>query len=566
MSTVRKDDLILFGPPGTGKTHAGVAWVDEQVKAGADPSGVAYVSFTNSACNEARTRVVDKLNESGLQLFPEELEYCATIHALCKRALRITEPNWLATKKLRDFADQYDYELYRAVRVDSEDVDEVMKKGGRDSILLTLWDWARSRMVFEPDAAYDAYCVYDPTAAFAVEYDKFCRFVDDYESWKQMSFKRDFYDLLREVVEKRISIPVSVAVIDEAQDQTPLLWAAADTLFKHAEKRASLGDADQSIYSFQGCAPELLYERSAEKRVALNHSHRLPRNIWKLATSIIRQNGRRQDVPFLPCDAHDIERRPGRTPSAATQEELEGYVGRVDTLDQLPLSNGESWMILVRNWMFVEEIAAQLESFGIRYRISDDDYYTPWQEKGPFKAASAMLRLSEPGGEIRLADLEPLVNKTHAQSSARAGAWQYGHKTKIEKLIEAEPGRSVSLLDLPDLGLTEWGFDRIALRDLDMLAGISQRDRDAYTASIRAGTWNDAPRVLVSTIHGVKGGEADNVVALEACSVAPLRNLEDADRREEEVRLAYVAVTRARKRFFVLSIQSKGHPYEVFGI
>jgi superfamily I DNA/RNA helicase len=252
---------------------------------------------------------------------------------------------------------------------------------------------------------------------------------------------------------------------------------------------------------------------------------------------------------------------------AARPEELEGETRRVSDLGALNLRSGETWMLLVRNWTFVADLVSELEAAGIPYRVGGENYYSPWSEKGPLRAAKALFALSTPGQQIGTGELEALLEKTRAQTTSLPGAWAYGRKSKVASLIEEQPGTRVGLLDLPHLGLTEWGFDRIALRDLDVLSGVSQRDRDAYAASLRVGTWGEEPKVLISTIHGVKGGEADRVCVLESCTQAPLRNLDRADRRAEEIRLAYVAITRARLGFYVLEHQGGyGYPFDVFSI
>ncbi|MDO8733243.1 MAG: 3'-5' exonuclease, partial [Actinomycetota bacterium] len=308
------------------------------------------------------------------------------------------------------------------------------------------------------------------------------------------------------------------------------------------------------IYSFIGAAPELLNSRPAARVVKLEQSHRLPARVAALAARIIGRNRDRVAKRVLP--------RPG----------ADGEIHRAAHLGELPLTNGESWMVLFRNWRFADPLAAELEETGIPYRIQGEARYTPWSDRGPLRAARAVYRLSAPGGSVTLSELTALTDKSRVTTKERPGAWVYGAKSRIEALAGERPADRVTLAELPELGLTEWGFDRLALRNLEVLAGgVSARDLKAWQAARESGQWDRilagaSPQVVLSTIHGVKGQQADNVAALAACTRMPARNLQDPTRCEEEVRLAYVAVTRAYRRFYTLDGGSMpfGQPYEVF--
>ncbi|MDO8615092.1 MAG: hypothetical protein Q7T33_05085, partial [Dehalococcoidia bacterium] len=151
----------------TGKTFRGVRWIVDQVLRGADPRGIAFVSYTVSACDEARRRVLAGLAEqAGIELYEGEIEYCATLHALCKRALGLSG-KWNAEERLREFGDSYGYSLQRARRATSgEDLEAA--GGGEDAALLEVWNWSRNRLIRDADAAYAAFADYEPDAAMRI--------------------------------------------------------------------------------------------------------------------------------------------------------------------------------------------------------------------------------------------------------------------------------------------------------------------------------------------------------------------------------------------------------------
>jgi len=61
------------------------------------------------------------------------------------------------------------------------------------------------------------------------------------------------------------------------------------------------------------------------------------------------------------------------------------------------------------------------------------------------------------------------------------------------------------------------------------------------------------PKVKVGTVHSVKGAEADNVGYLTTTSQKVAAGAEDAQQHDEECRIAYVAVTRAKRNLYVIN-------------
>jgi superfamily I DNA/RNA helicase len=509
-----------------------------QIEAGADPRSLAFVSFTRVACDVARERLCDRTG-----LLPEELPYCATIHALARRALGISGRDWCQDSRLREFAREYDYDLLPARGgPDDEDLDDLAGGGGEDAPLLAVWNWGRARQIHDPEAALRAYADYDPEGCDRLDYRRYRQLVQDWEEDKRANGRRDFTDLLEQVAAQGLSLPVSAVAIDEAQDQSPLLWAAAEALFADAPASAILADENQAIMSFQGAAPELFTARQAQELVPLEQSYRLPRRVAALAEQVIRRN-------------------PGQASRRIIPREEEGRVAAVDNLNELDFACGGTWMVLVRNWRFAARVMSHLESRGIPYRVAGGRMYSPWDEKGPRRAAEALVRLSA-GGEITLAEALLLAERTRVEMAGRPGMWVYGSKAKLERMATADPAGRVSLAELYQVGLTPAGVRQILARDLRALVEISSRDRDAYRAALDAGRWGQAPQVTVGSIHSVKGDEADQVALLQDAGRLSARSLDDPARCAEEYRCMYVAVTRARHEFHAVA-HSDGQPWEL---
>jgi superfamily I DNA/RNA helicase len=535
-------DLKLYGPPGTGKTTNGIDWLARMVDAGCDPYRLGFVSFTNVACNVARERLAERLD-----IAPENFEFCRTLHSCAKRALGIGGEDWnqSASSRVRKFGEEYGYDLIPSKRGgEGEDLEDLQATTGQDGPLLAIWDYGRNRLIRDPRAAFEAWRALNYEDAGRIDYYRYLDLVRDWERDKQANGRKDFTDLLLGVADADTWLPVSAVAIDEAQDLSPAQWMVAEKLFAGAERSACFADDDQAIFSFQGAEPGLFNSRVARERVLLEQSYRLPRAVCEIALRVINRNQNRVKKTIRP-------------------KPINGEARRVNHLGECDFGNGETWLILIRNWRFLAEIVSWLEAQGFPYRVPSGRHYSPWDEKGPFRAAQSVLELAE-GREISLGELAVLVGKTRAETSKTPGAWRYGTKGKLEEHAASDPTGRVGLRELLQLGLTDTGLARILNNDLSLLDGVSVRDRDAYSNALREGRFGQEPKIRATSIHGAKGDEADNVVVLEACSQAPYRNLQDPDRCEEEVRLMYVALTRAKSRVLALRGWS-GNPWLIEG-
>ena len=105
----------------------------------------------------------------------------------------------------------------------------------------------------------------------------------------------------------------------------------------------------------------------------------------------------------------------------------------------------------------------------------------------------------------------------------------------MRKAPELDDDADYTFVDLP--GLAERGIWH------DALDGIALPVREYYLTAMRAGQkLHDAPRIRLSTIHGVKGGEADNVVLFTDMAARSHAGFQRAP--DDERRVFYVGVTR----------------------
>ena len=101
------------------------------------------------------------------------------------------------------------------------------------------------------------------------------------------------------------------------------------------------------------------------------------------------------------------------------------------------------------------------------------------------------------------------------------------------------------------------GADEIWSQALNKIPDV---DRAYITALLRSGEkFNAKPRIKLSTIHGAKGGEADNVILLQDLSYSALQN----NLSDDLHRVFYVAVTRTKQNLFLIDPEDTFRSYSI---
>ena len=213
----------------------------------------------------------------------------------------------------------------------------------------------------------------------------------------------------------------------------------------------------------------------------------------------------------LPTTVHELathltDRISRRQSKVFTPKQEPGSVQFIASLDELDLSNGE-WLVLARNHYLLGAAQELCESSGYVY----DGRMSPLHTKQA-QAVRAYERLR------RGLDIEP---------GERDLIRQYGGVPK--------PGGPIWHEALTRLG-QELSSYLIACRK-------------------RGESLIKAPRIRLSTIHGAKGGEADNVVVYSDMSAQCYQGLTDTP--DDELRVFYVAATRAKINLYIVEPQTQ---------
>jgi DNA helicase-2/ATP-dependent DNA helicase PcrA len=594
--------LVLAGA-GSGKTRVlvhRIAWL-MQVEA-VSPNSILAVTFTNKAAREMRGRIETLLN------FPAGGMWMGTFHGLAHRLLRrhAREAGLPETFQILDSDDQY--RLIRRILKNLE-LDEARwpprqiqwyinaqkDEGLRARHLAESYD-PFERQLQRVYRVYEEQCDRTGLVDFAELLLRAHEFLRD-NAEPLAHYQRRFRHVL----------------VDEFQDTNSIQYAWLNLLTQDRNNLFVVGDDDQSIYGWRGARIENLYrfqqDYPAHQLVRLEQNYRSTGNILGAANALIARNEGRLGKN-LWTDGGGGE--PIRL-YAAFNEQDEAYfvVDRIRQWAQEGHRRSEA-AILYRSNAQSRQFEEKLMALGIPYRVygglrfferaeikdtlaylrllsnRDDDpsferiINTPTRgigartldavrELARDQACSLWLaaRLLSQGGSLparargllagflSLADElaqqireRPLFEQVH-QVIQNSGLIDYYRKEKSE---QAE----TRVENLEELVNAARQFENEAEAD----EGLSRLDQFLAHAALEAGESQGDPFedcVQLMSLHSAKGLEFDLVfmVGLEEGLFPSMQSLEEAGRLEEERRLCYVGITRARRQLYMTHAESR---------
>jgi superfamily I DNA/RNA helicase len=339
------------------------------------------------------------------------------------------------------------------------------------------------------------------------ELEQFARALRDY---KENSGLIDYTDML-ELMRTQGHVPkLKALLVDEAQDLSKLQWLVVERMMEKADETYIAGDDDQAIFRWAGADVDHFISLVGDVRV-LDQSYRIPSVVHDLSFDIIRAVSRRRDKAFKPA-AH------------------EGSIVYHNDIEHVDMSKG-SWLLLARNVYMLKEMVDLCHREGYAYECQG---MSPRKSEA-LLAIRAWEKLRK--GEFVTADQAKTI---YAHMSKRVV--DHGH-LNLKTLTED----SVDMQILTDkYGLTTAGIWHEALDR------ISDEEKEYFLAALRQGeSLNGEPRILISTIHGSKGGEADNVVLVTDLSPKTYDGYQI--NQDDESRVFYVAATRTKKNLHIIT-------------
>ena len=590
--------LILAGA-GSGKTRVlttRIAWLMSTGQVG--PHGILAVTFTNKAAKEMTTRLAAlvPINTRGM--------WIGTFHGLCNRLLRAhyREAGLPQTFQILDSADQLAMvkRLLKNLNVDDEKypprelchfINAYKEQGVRAGQAEAYDNYTQKRV--ELYAEYEAQCNREGVVDFA-------------------ELLLRCYELLQrnEPIRKHYQARFRFSLVDEVQDTNKLQYAWLQLIAADGAKIFAVGDDDQSIYAFRGAEVgnmrDFEHDFAGPNVIRLEQNYRSQGNILAAANALIKNNRSRLGKN-LWTDAGDGE--PIRAFEGYSDiDEARFIVEEIRELVREGVSPTQI-AILYRSNAQSRILEHELFAKAVPYKVYGGLRFFERQE---IKHALAYLRLlgnpdddtaflrvvNFPTRGIGARSLESLQATAHqtnsslynaaASLSGKAGVTVGGFIRLIETLRQ-----ETAELPLPEIvehiveksGLAQHyrmdkeGQERLENLDELINAAASFVDDDGVVmghqaeggalvsflthASLEAGehqAGEGQEAVQLMTVHSAKGLEFDVVFisGLEQ-GLFPHENsvAQGQEGLEEERRLMYVALTRARQRLYLSCAQTR---------
>ena len=584
--------LLVLAGAGTGKTRVlTTRFAHILLTNRAFPNQVLAVTFTNKAAREMRERVGAILGQ------PAEGLWLGTFHALCARMLRRHADlvGLQSNFTILDTDDQLRLlkQVMEAKRIDT-------KRWAPPALMGIIQRWKDRGLT-------PARITPDQESDFAANRAR--ELYEDYQARLVAVNAADFGDLLLHMTEILRGHPDVLAqyhrmfryiLVDEYQDTNVVQYLWLRLLAQQSRNICCVGDDDQSIYSWRGAEVEniLRFERDFEgaKIVRLEANYRSTAPILAAASALIANNEGRLGKTLRP-GRNDAEGEPVSIISVWDSDEEARMVGdRIEGLRRDGHSLAEI-AVLVRAGFQTRAFEERLIVLGVPYRVvgglrfyeraeirdavaymrvlrgaSDDLAFerivnVPRRGIGE-QALRGMHEASRAQGIPLAAAAEQLVATGSLRGRAREAMAELFHGfARWRQMLEAE-GHVVTLATMLDeSGYTEmWKQDKSpeapgrlenlkelvrALADFETLEGFLD-----HVSLVMENEENaEADKVSLMTLHGAKGLEFDTVF-LPGWEEGVFPNQRSMDEQgakglEEERRLAYVGITRARKRAII---------------
>jgi DNA helicase II / ATP-dependent DNA helicase PcrA len=590
--------LLVIAGAGSGKTRVLTYRVAHLINAvGAKPNEILAITFTNKAAGEMRERLERLLGRSGRGL------WILTFHAACGRILR-REAQRLGYRSNFTIYDQADQ--IRLVKQCLEELERDPKRFTPRGIHNQI-SHAKDRLIGPDEYANQVQSFYDQTVA------------DVYQLYQRRLFASnavDFDDLLMLTVGVLERFPEArdkwekafrYTLVDEYQDTNHAQYRLLQLLAQPDMNVCAVGDPDQSIFAFRGADINniLDFERDfpGTRTIALEQNYRSTNSILDAANAVISNNRERKPkelwselgdgdpVRVIEVEDEHAEARFVAAGIVALVEE--GYSG--DEIAVFYRTNAQSRVledVLVR-----QDIAYQViggPRFYERAEIKDAIAYLQAIDN-PYDAVSLQRIANKPRRGIGDSSLARLQTWADAQGRSLWEAMEFAE----EAGVGAAPLRAVQqfrtlmeslqsgALELPVSELVERTLERSGylealeaertieaqgrLENLQELVGVAREYQETadepslsnFLQEISLYSDQDAireeeSRVTLMTLHNAKGLEfrAVYLLGMEEGIFPHARSIEEQG-IEEERRLAYVGMTRAKEHLTLLHASAR---------
>jgi len=501
--------IVTLAGPGTGKTRTLIARIERLVNDGLPSREIAAISFTNAAAREMQERLENI-----------RLGFCGTLHSF---ALRMIQFHWSALG----------YPSPRLAVLDEAQAEELMDKcamevgykGPRRNIVEAL-----HRIVRPGNSTLGELAA--------------ARYRRQMVLMGIISYDLILSECLR-LLSLGVTLPYSHLFVDEVQDSSDMDFAIYEAL--PTPNKFFVGDDSQSIFAFRGANPKNFIRLTTSTRTethTLQQNYRSDVLICEAANRLIAHNTDRLPIIIQPMSTAS---------GSVTVESFKLPMIEQSAMARRIAEQPESTAVLLRTNILVDQWKAALVGFGVK--IATKATRQAPSDFALLKVALAVL--IDPANDwacyqllkMKIGDAEALRGHREAQAQGmtlndlRLNT-PTGLDVRAYRPFLAKAGVSDESLQLFDAALTE-----NPATGTDLLALLVAEPEDHLTGG-----------VVVTTYHGAKGREYDTVY-LPAFEQQLIPGESKKRTLDEERRLAFVGMTRARHRLCISYCEQRAPDY-----
>ena len=577
--------LVLAGA-GSGKTKVLTSRIAYLIEQGVSIDNILAITFTNKAAKEMKEREIKLIGYDAKSI------QISTFHSL---GLKIIKENYARLGYKSNF-----------VILDSDDTLTVVKKIMKDLNLNPKFYNARDIRNKISSAKNE---LMDPEQYSKVEFDS--NIIEVYRKYNKkllINNSVDFDDLLILPIKLFRQYPdvlkyyqdkYKYVLIDEYQDTNEAQYIFSKMLCNNHKNIFVVGDNDQAIYAFRGANYKniLNFEKDYPdcKVIMLEENYRSTQNILDAANSVIKHNKMRKDKN-LWCN-NDIGSKVKYIKTDSDKDECAYVSEKIKELHDNNVSYDDI-AILYRTNAQSRLIEEEMLKNGIPYRIVGSFYFYNRKE---IKDLLCYLRLinnhdddvsllrviNTPKRGIGDKTIENLTNVATEKGISLFEAIESGKELTFKKMIldMEKKCESMTLTEMVDMVLNDSGMkaeyegdksleSEIRLENLEEFKSITKGYEEEYGVISLTDFLNEVAivsdvsehqdstnKVSLMTIHAVKGLEFDNVfiVGMEEGIFPHYNSINEGTLAaiEEERRLCYVAITRAKKNLWMLNAKRR---------
>lgn len=576
---------IVIAPPGSGKTFVLTKRISYLVnERGINPSSVLVITFTRAAALEMKTRFLKEVNEEDTTVT------FGTFHSVFYMMLRTS----FGTKGQAIISDNDKVELLDSL-IRSLFLEDIEKP----EVFQVAAEISRMKNMGVPCSEYRPQTM--DTETFAKIYDR-------YQSAMANKNKFDYDDLIIKCRDELQTHPETLKywqkrfeyiLVDEFQDINKPQFDIVKMLAMPQNNVFFVGDDDQSIYSFRGANPKTMLDIANDypniRKIYLKKNYRSTNSILNMGTELISHNVDRFKKE-IECNTSDL----GYASFACLptdEKQIETVVNQI-----LKWKDYSNTAIITRNNLGVTKYAHALSARGIPF-VTSQKISSPYSHP-VVQDVISYLKMSVGCGKLN--DLIRIINKPYRGvvrkmipdvvlgneaidyifANYASDATVYSNMLMFRKQLQNMRGFTpFAAINYIKLGTgymdylrkkyqgsnDEEGYEE-AVHIVNLLQDMSKNTRDTVDFINRMEQLGEDKNnqkehplkktkegVALVTMHGSKGLEYENVILPDLNDhTIPGRHAILPSQIEEERRILYVAITRAKQNLLLTGIHKKG--------